>query len=564
MHIPDDDILFSAMNDNKKHFCTIKLIRYTSMAVIAAEVLFIIYMNLFKCASYPEMDMAKLYRHAIEMVNNRSVIITGWNYITTMELDCSLVFALPLYALTGSIYLSFGIANIIFLAIFLFVIRDILKKLDVDPLFGYIPVILFLIPYRMGMLEYFNMLFYNGGQYTVKVLTPLIVIDLLLEDDKALFSRGHVKNLVLLIAMIFFMTITSMSSGTYVLMSGLVPIILAYFLNIILGKETGSREGLHYSIFRSRKICVLLAALVSFAAGYSLCRILHVSPNSEGMDLVTPHDLIDNIKVTIWGFFCVFVNPDAEAVTSLDGIMQLVRYVFAFLVIGLIIYNLRKLFKPGEEADKQRLLSFPFIITFFILSMTYCCFSDAYYPERYFFIGLIPLFLTIPGFLRDLSDAFRTRYPDRGLLLPVVYALLAAVILCLIPISLYNVRLNVRRGYEGGYANVRSVLDHAAGNGIDSILWLYDLPDGEVARLFDTDIRSGVINFSEDDTPFIDPPRDFYYAAGEASYYSDSHILADKGGANFNRLPDEIKTAYTAIGNIGGYELYTSGSVPFK
>ncbi len=33
-------------------------------------------------------------------------------------------------------------------------------------------------------------------------------------------------------------------------------------------------------------------------------------------------------------------------------------------------------------------------------------------------------------------------------------------------------------------------------------------------------------------------------------------MMADKGGANFGRLPDDIKNACTAIGNTGGYELY--------
>ncbi len=536
---------------------TNKYLRLGMILVIIAEVLFIIYMNLVKCTAYPEMDMAKLYRHAMEMVRNGSIVINGWNYISTMELDCSLLFAVPIYAMSGNIWLSFGIANLIFLAIYLFVIWDILKKLNVNPLYKYVSVIVFLIPYRMGMLEYFNMLFYNGGQYTVKVLVPLIIIDLLLEDPSGLFNMKNIKNILLLALMVIMMVITSMSSGTYVLMSGVVPIVGAWVLNLVLeNRSTDGNGGLHNKSAMIRRGLILLASFISFVIGYALCRILHVSPNSEGMDLVTPHDFIDNIKVTIWGFFSVFVNPEAQGVTSLNGLMQLLRYVFAFLVIALIIYNLRHMFDRTEEAGKQRLLMFPFVITFIILSLTYCCFSDVYYPERYFFIGLVPIFLTIPYFLEAVSAVVKEHIPDNKAALPALFAILAALILTLIPISVLNVRTQIRSGYEGGYANVLSVLFKANSEGIADILWLYDLPDGEVARLFDPEIRSGVINFTEDGVPFIDVPRDFYAAAGEASYYPGPCIMADKDGTNFGRLPDDIKNACTAIGNTGGYELY--------
>ena len=91
------------------------------LIIIILEILFIIYMNTLKCAAYPELDMAKLYRHAIEMVRNGSIVIDGWNYITTMELDCSLLLALPFYAVTNNIYISFGLANIIFMLIYVYV-----------------------------------------------------------------------------------------------------------------------------------------------------------------------------------------------------------------------------------------------------------------------------------------------------------------------------------------------------------------------------------------------------------------------------------------------------------
>ena len=521
--------------------------------VLAAEIVFIIFMNTARCANYPEMDMAKLYRHAIEMVNNRSYFIDGWNYITTMELDCSLLFAVPIYALSGNIYLSFGIANIIFLFLYLFVIFDILKKLDVNRLYGYVAVIVFLIPYRIGMLEYFNMLFYNGGQYVVKVLVPLLVIDLMLEDSA---KRFGIKNIILLILMSFFMVLTSMSSGTYVLMSGIVPVILAYIINIIL-------EGDIKSIV-SRRSVVILFNLLSFLCGYVLCRVLKVSPNSEGIELVPPEKLLENIRVTIWGYFSVFVSGGYVNVVSKDGLFQLLRYGFAFLVIILIFYNIRNIFKMGERFSRQRYLMMPFLVTFIILCLTLCCFSDVYYPERYYFIGIVPLFLTIPYFLEWIEGMILNKFPGNRLIKPALFIATGSLTLVLLMSCILNVRDEIRRGYDGGYSQVQIVLEHARQQQISNVLWLYDLPDGEVARLFAPDIRSSVINFTDDGQPFLDPARDFYLAANDASYYPGANLLIDKAGSgNFDRLPDEIRSSYTQLEDVGEYNVYRSGSCVF-
>ena len=56
-------------------------------------------MNLVESPKMIDYDGAKLYMHALEMCRNGSFFLPDWNYITTMELDCSLLLAVPFYAL---------------------------------------------------------------------------------------------------------------------------------------------------------------------------------------------------------------------------------------------------------------------------------------------------------------------------------------------------------------------------------------------------------------------------------------------------------------------------------
>lgn len=135
---------------NKKYSYT--KLELFAFAALCLQLLYIIYLNLFHCSSYIDYDMAKLYRHAIEIVRNGSFLIPDWKYITTMELDCSLFLAIPFYLLTKNIYISFGIANVIFIFLYLFVIFDILKKFDIRFEYKCVAAFLFLIPYRLGLV----------------------------------------------------------------------------------------------------------------------------------------------------------------------------------------------------------------------------------------------------------------------------------------------------------------------------------------------------------------------------------------------------------------------------
>ena len=217
---------------------------FVMLGILVLQVLFIVCVNIFKCNSYLDIDMAKLYRHTLEYIRNGSFLIPDWEYTSTAEFDCSAILAIPLYAITKNLGAAFGLADIIFLAIYVFILFDIMKNLEMSLASKCVTVLLFLTPYRVGYLEYSNMMLFNGGQYVVKILVSLLLLDLLLQDD---LKKEKAKNIILVVLLIGNLFLTGISSGTFVTIMGVMPLALCYALNVVLSGDLKKIDILFYN-----------------------------------------------------------------------------------------------------------------------------------------------------------------------------------------------------------------------------------------------------------------------------------------------------------------------------
>lgn len=111
-----------------------------------------------------DSDFADLAIHMREMVNNRSVFIDHWSSaVTTLELDCSTLFAIPIYYVTRNVFLSFAFSNIINIFIWGCVVYALVKRCGVSFSYRLLAVSLILTQWGYGMLDYTNMMFFMGG-----------------------------------------------------------------------------------------------------------------------------------------------------------------------------------------------------------------------------------------------------------------------------------------------------------------------------------------------------------------------------------------------------------------
>lgn len=360
--------------------------------ILVVQFIFIGYYNLTLGRESLDPDMAKLYVHAVEMWKNKAILVPGWSYITTLELDCSLLLAVPLFGLIGDIYTAYGIANIIFLLLFMWTIFKLFSKENV--LYPVVALIFILIPYRHGSLDYMNMLFFNGSQYNIKVMLPLMLLGLLREDNNNKNTFQYWEKIIF--SGIFFLLtlITAFSSGIYVVATGLFPVIAGLFLWKKFNNE---------SIKMSYYIYSFITAIMTIF-GMILNYIFEI--NSKGNSMVLCNvmgQLQENISSCLIGIFELFgaAAYSEIKVMSSEGIDILIRlfFVFAIFVCGYISF--RKIKERQADELSAGLLAI-FIWNTFVLLICDTKYGAATYEYRYHLMGMLPMLCLMAIVLVDV------------------------------------------------------------------------------------------------------------------------------------------------------------------
>jgi len=242
-----------------------KIAEWMFLALLIVQAGFIIYFNLSDIRCSLDYDAANTFYHYMEVIKNGTMRLEDWNHTTTLELDGSFLFVVPLYYITNDIFLSVGIGNIILMILYIFVIYRIMHYAGVNKMFTYFTLCLVLTPYSFGMLEYFNMMFFGGACYSVKTLVPLIfllLVQLLTKKDfKEKVERIELGIVVILYAGLLF--VTAFSTGIYTMLCGLLPMITCMGIDIW---TSGGWKGK----YNWKHISLVVGTFILFVIGYVL------------------------------------------------------------------------------------------------------------------------------------------------------------------------------------------------------------------------------------------------------------------------------------------------------
>ena len=77
----------------------------------AIQVVFLCLTALRAGGAVIDNDAAKVYTHMMAIWESGTFLVPDWRYITTMELDCTTLLALPFYGLTHNPVLAFWCGN---------------------------------------------------------------------------------------------------------------------------------------------------------------------------------------------------------------------------------------------------------------------------------------------------------------------------------------------------------------------------------------------------------------------------------------------------------------------
>lgn len=349
--------------------------------LLAIQVFLIALSNLTLIDQNLDPDVAKLLKHAIAMWEEKTLAIPEWIYVSTLELDCTTLLALPLYGLTKNIFLASSLSNIILTLIFIRVIFLLFE--GNDPLYPLMCANLICIPYRVGTLDYYNMMFFSGAQYIVKVSIPLLLIGLLLLAEREKNLTKNRRFWIFSALYLILLAVSSLSSGVYVVACGLIPVFAVYlFYKFIIWKRVPVPV---FILFGLSFLCI--------SGGMTANKMILGETKAGSMVFCSLYATLDNVTSCFFGLFELIGGNTTDfdfVIFSVDGIIMLSKccLMIAFLICGAFAFV--KCVKKRGDLRLKLLLSV-FVWNYFILNVSSTRYGAITFEYRYHLMGLIPL-----------------------------------------------------------------------------------------------------------------------------------------------------------------------------
>ena len=511
------------------------------LLILAVEFAYLIRYNLVHTYAAMDQDAAKLMTHTIEIVKTGKLLIPGWRYMTTHEIDSAMFLAIPFYAITKNLYLSFALSNTIYMFVLLFVLIGLFKNFDIKSEIALLVCCLIYVPYSFGMLDYMNMLFIRGGQYSIKILIPLLAILILTFPDK-----NKKRDLTLSAIWLFLVYMSAFSSGLFPFVTGILPIAGAYFVNAFFRKkDTGS-----INAFRT---CLLIAGTVLSLIGFAVHQHYDISPSGINATLTYSEEFGDRIFVNIGYFFNLFnALPskyyDEYSIVSAAGVGYILRFVFAVFLL-LTAFHFVVLFFGGREnrpsGDKAHVATgyLSAIVIVNVLIHLLC----SYDTSRYYLIEAVCMIILAGIYVSRLTT-------DMSKLTQTTLWICICLGVCGI---WYSSKKYVETCQETKnlFGFCYGISDFIRAQNVDNVIILDNTEVDEICRILLPETK--VSNYNSVDDEYIS--YDWYIATGDRSYYGDSSIVVSQYYDDLTPVfGSEVASHYEFIGQVNGFNMFRS------
>ena len=532
--------------DVKRH--VIKLESIISAFCVCTLFLILAIVNLSTDRPY-DVDFANIAVRMREMVNNSSIFIDNWSSaVSTLELDCSTLFAIPIYFLTRNIFVSFAFSNIVNIFIWSYVAYELLRRCGASFSYGMLAVSLILTQWGYGMLDYTNMMFYMGGQYVYKALVPLLLILVLTEkgDGK---KCSHIIRILIYYGLLF---VTSLSSGSYVFLCGLMPIfICAVIFLLIKCRPSGMKW-----VISNISLSVMVVAV-----GIAIARFNQIVPKIDSMKLRRMEAVFDGSFSTLRSLINLFRPLGSEYVEigSIQSVLYLTRivlvcFVFVFglsnipKIVGISVYRAKL---NGDVTDPVKRFISSALITVFVWNFIVLFLTEA--RPRYHIIGVVALMIV------SVISAYDFFSEDNKTVIPkfVMYVLCGLLVF----VNVLSVKLSKAEYFHAAdflYEVMDPVVECKEQTGTDTVFIVGAYSTNVMLRIY----SEGIFLASGLDGRVLGE-MDYYSWALDKSTFSDRNLLVIGKDFSIADLPYYIQNSYSEIFSNEECSIYYSDHSPF-
>lgn len=258
-------------------------------------------------------------------------------------------------------------------------------------------VLFLLTPYSTGQLGYMPMLFTSAGSYAYKLLVPLLLIDILVRMHK---GQEIKKYWYLILFATFFVFDTAVSSGEYILLCAVLPLIGYEILHVLIGNDIKQ-------IFNKRLGFLILESAI-YVVGIKVGRRTGIIESVGSQMMLTKAKHFPSvIAKCLTGIFQLFGGiPDYEdiPVTQTYGMMYLFRFFLAAVILASWIYLLKHLKENEKYKELVGMITCIFAVNLIVLIFANVNYATETFEFRYHLISMIPMILLTSIAASDLWE----------------------------------------------------------------------------------------------------------------------------------------------------------------
>ena len=356
--------------------------------ILLAEVCLLIYFNLFEGKNYMGYDASVYYLQTIETWEQKKLFLDNWEWQTTLCWDSPILLSALLYGILGDVFLAYGLSCLVFIAVFAAVLYGIGTQLALSGRFKLWFFCILFTPYLAGIevnnnLGYFFMMFFDSSAYLVKNC----IIFFVLYISGQIYSKGlEGKTKYLALISLIAIYVSSMSSGFYVLVFGILPAIICYVICLILTNH------LRRNIIING-VYLFLCAVAAVIGKISVALIYAYQSHDTTAILTSIGQFWDNFLDIFSGLFALTgVIPEYEGISifSTNGIGYLFRLLLIFLIccgLVIVLYGI----KTKRAEVNYTVINLVCIISVNLLMLMFCYtnYGVAIFEYRYLIVVFI-------------------------------------------------------------------------------------------------------------------------------------------------------------------------------
>lgn len=530
------------MKDKREtRFKNIELYDWIWIGILASEIL-IWFLVIWKRPYIMDPDAGKLYNHMAQIWKNKTLFLPDWMYVSTGEWDCASTIALLVYGITKNIITSFQVANICNIILFSAIILEFFHHLNYKIRYGCMTVAFLLLPYGWGMLDYANMLFFNGEQYIYKVLLPIWFIAIM-NVPKTLRNKwwNHLQCVIFLL-LVF---LNASSSGAYVFITSIAVIMLCRIIRLIAEDEK-----------QFYWLRIIFPTFLMTFLGVWLQKVKGISTKSSFVSMIQRDTFFDHMRDVVLEFLDILHVIPREEVSpfSPNGIGFVLKFILLILIVVWggknfsKVLGIQPLINTNDRMDSYYLQKQvqAELVTIFLVSVIIQFFTIT--SARYWLVGFICLalaaFMNIAGQMSLCETCKKVYLLISGGI--VFYSLLLNTIL-------WTQSYEYLNKPEMNYYKTIKQLANDSGSG--TVVFVNNSGAAEEARGFDPDRI--YINYAADYSSI--QVYDTYFWQSENSRLTDKHLLVATEHGGLSLIPEKYHPYYQLVADFGeGWKVYFS------